>query len=414
MSNDAVSNVIPLRVPDSPDLSQHAQQFEHLLDECRDLTRERLSQSLAGMLHKAEDTLWELSKATQDRDTQKLYMEVKEKLLPQRDVMEERFRIRYLTEFDSRAGQARKAKPSFSDYTDTSLELGLVGEDDLNESLKVKEMAGKLRAYCEEELAALDQRVGVLLGDANLQADNNPFSPQAICDAFKHACRDIEPDIRIRMVLVKLFDDHVLDDIRSIYKAVNALLVQHSILPKIRYGPSRNREGGRAPAAAELLARVRAGAASAGVENPSRGGEQDVFSVLQSSDRRQRKGDGAGGCGRRAPGGGSWQRGGRSPDYLASLRSLRCLARETGRRRCCSRAQRCLARSRGSSTAISARRAGRCRCRPPRPKLVRPTSYASSKKRALALAWARWTWLPSISWRCCSIRFSRTPRSPMG
>jgi hypothetical protein len=37
------------------------------------------------------------------------------------------------------------------------------------------------------------------------------------------------------MVLVKLFDDHVLDDVRSIYKAVNALLVQNSILPKIRY-----------------------------------------------------------------------------------------------------------------------------------------------------------------------------------
>jgi hypothetical protein len=281
MSNDVLSNVIPLRASDGPDLSQHAQQFEHLLEECRDLTRERLSQSLAGMLLKAGDTLWELSNATQDRDTQKLYMEAKEKLLPQRDVMEERFRIRYLTEFDSRAGQTRKARSSFSDYTDTSLELGLVGEDDLNESLKVKEMAGKLRAYCEEELAALDQRVGVLLGDANLQADNNPFSPQAICDAFKHACRDIEPDIRIRTVLVKLFDDHVLDDIRSIYKAVNASLVQHSILPKIRYGPSRNQKGGQA-AAAELLARVRAGATSAGVENPSHDGEQDVFSVLQS------------------------------------------------------------------------------------------------------------------------------------
>ena len=123
MSNDAVSNVIPLRAPDSPDLSEHAQPFEHLLEECRELTRERLSQSLAGMLHKAGDTLWELSKATQDRE---LYMEAREKLLPQREFMQERFRIRYLTEFDNRAGQARKTKPSFSDYR-TPAELGLVG-----------------------------------------------------------------------------------------------------------------------------------------------------------------------------------------------------------------------------------------------------------------------------------------------
>ena len=147
MSNDAVSNFIPLRQPDRPGPSQHAQQFEQLLEECRDLTRERLSQSLAGMLHKAEDTLWGLSKATQDRDTQTLYRDAKEKLLPQRTVMEERFRSRYLTEFDNRAGQVSKAKPSFSDYTDASLQLDLVGEDDLNESLNANEMARKLRGY---------------------------------------------------------------------------------------------------------------------------------------------------------------------------------------------------------------------------------------------------------------------------
>jgi len=271
------SNVVPLREADHPEPLQHAQQFEQLLEKCRNLAHARLSQSLAGMLHNAGDTLWELSKATQDRDTQKLYMEAQAKLLPQRKLMEERFRNHYLTEFDNRVGQARNTKPSFSDYTDGSPELGLVGEDDLNESLKVNEMAGKLRGYCEEELVALDQRAGVLLGDANLTADNNPFSPRAICDAFKHACRDIEPDVRIRMVLIKLFDDHVLDDIRSIYKAVNALLVQHSILPKIRYGRSRNQEaGGPATGTAAGVP------GNAGAGDAAHSSEQDIFSVLRS------------------------------------------------------------------------------------------------------------------------------------
>ncbi len=76
-------------------------------------------------------------------------------------------------------------------------------------------MAAKLRRYCEEELAALDQRIGVLVGDANLQGEGNPFSPQAICNAFKQTCRDLEANLKARMVLHKLFDDHVLDDIRS-------------------------------------------------------------------------------------------------------------------------------------------------------------------------------------------------------
>jgi hypothetical protein len=39
--------------------------------------------------------------------------------------------------------------------------------------------------------------------------------------------------MKIRMIFHKLFDDHVLDDVRSIYKDINALLIQRSILPKI-------------------------------------------------------------------------------------------------------------------------------------------------------------------------------------
>ena len=68
-------------------------------------------------------------------------------------------------------------------------------------------MAAKLRRYCDEELAALDQRLGVVMGDANLQGEANPFSPQAICSAFKQTCRGLEPNMKARMILHKLFDD---------------------------------------------------------------------------------------------------------------------------------------------------------------------------------------------------------------
>ena len=61
---------------------------------------------------------------------------------------------------------------------------------------------------CDEELGALDQRAGVLLGDANLQAEQNPFGTQAICGAYKQVCKHVESDAKIRRVLLKLFDDH--------------------------------------------------------------------------------------------------------------------------------------------------------------------------------------------------------------
>jgi hypothetical protein len=271
MSNDALSNVVPLRTAERAG-SSNAAQFERLLKECRDLACERLSQSLAGMLDKAADTLWGLSNAAQDRDLQRLYAQAKDNLVAQRKTVEERFRSRYVAEFDNRAAPANKSKAAFSDYSSVSLDLGLVEDDDLNETLKTNDMAVRLRRYCEEELVALDQRTGVLLGDANPQADASPFSPHAICDAFKYTCRDVEPDVKLRMVYIKLFDDHVLDDVRSIYKAVNALLIENSILPKIRYSVSR-RQDGDAGAAAVMAPGMRGAAAPTGLgTSPLRAG----------------------------------------------------------------------------------------------------------------------------------------------
>src|SRR6185436_10303372 len=102
----------------------------------------------------------------------------------------------------------------------------LVADDDLEETLKFNEMAGKVRRICDVEMSALDQRVGVLLGDAELQGDDNPLAPQAICDAYKKTCRKLIETVPLRAIFLKLFDDLVVDEMRKMYKAVNDLLVQ--------------------------------------------------------------------------------------------------------------------------------------------------------------------------------------------
>jgi hypothetical protein len=264
-----------------PVTTKQAMPFDSLLAQSRDLVCERLAQALDGMLDKMDGTLSALIFETQDRDLRALYLETRDKALAQRKTIAEQFRALYLREFQVRSNRVKKIGQSFSDFDSSSLELDLVGEDDLNETLKLNDMATKLRRYCDEELVALDQRVGVLLGDANLEAEDNPFSPQAICDAFKNTCRNVDSNVKVRMVLLKLFDDHVLDDIRSVYKAVNALLVQNSILPKIRFGVSRGKEGSKAPPSGARAGEEPPGAVAHAADRvPS--GEPDFFSVLQN------------------------------------------------------------------------------------------------------------------------------------
>jgi exonuclease VII small subunit len=292
MSNTTASNVISMREFDRQAPNPQEAQFERLLKECQVLATERLSKSISTMLDKVEDALWGLADQTQDRELRDLYITTKDKALQQRKRIEEQFRDNYIAEFASRVRPDRKQREDFSRFDASALELGLVNDEDLDETIKVNEMAAKLRRYCEEELNALDQRVGVLIGDANLQGEGNPFSPQAICTAYKQTCRQIEANLKVRMILHRLFDDHVLDDVRSIYKDLNALLIQRSILPKIRYGIRRQpggvsvRPGLPAPAmqgaAIPGMGASFGGMADAGYgADAVSGGEQDFYAVLQ-------------------------------------------------------------------------------------------------------------------------------------
>lgn len=247
--------------------------FEVLLDQCRDLVCGRLSAAVSGMLDKAPDALDALIMATQAREARELYQDARKVVAGQRQKLETEFQKFYLTEFRNRILLVRDPAHTFPEQM---MSLKLVGDDDLQETLAFREMAGKLRRYCEEELAALDQRVGVLLGDANLNADMNPFSPQAMCDAWQQASRTVSDKIKVRGELLKLFDDHVIDALRSIFKEVNALLVKNSILPKIRYGVSKSKDGKRAGAHGEEdEAPEEAAAAPAEAE-------ANVFSLLQN------------------------------------------------------------------------------------------------------------------------------------
>ena len=211
--------------------------FDHLLDESCNLVGDRLRAAVAAMLGKSDEALTTLISGTQNREAQQLYQDTRKVLASGRSKLETEFHKAFLTGFQRHTSKIKDAAQSFSEL---EASLSLVGEEDLEETLKFKELATKLRKFCDDELAALDQRVGVLLGDANLQADNNPFSPESICDAYQEACRSLDTTMQVRGVLRRLFDDHVIDAVRAIYKDVNALLVKNGILPKIRYGAKKS------------------------------------------------------------------------------------------------------------------------------------------------------------------------------
>src|SRR5690349_11609813 len=266
--------------------------FDALLDQSCDLFDDRVSNAIAEMLGKSEESLNAMMSETQNKDLQELYRKTRDNLVAKRAEFEKDFRSRVSKEFKTRSNKVKKVTQSLADIDLSSLELELVGEDDLTATLKFNEMAAKARRFCDEELSALDQRMGVLLGDADLQSDDNPLSPQVISEAYKHACKHVETETTAIPVMLKLFDDHVADHLRSVYKEINALLVKNSILPKIRFSVTK-KEGGKSPAGGGAEADDDAAPA----EKAAPPSEQDFFAMMQNLMKATAGGGGGGGGG---------------------------------------------------------------------------------------------------------------------
>src|SRR4029079_10862183 len=101
-------------------------------------------------------------------------------------------------------------------------------------------------------------------------------------DAFKHATRQTGAEAPVRMILLKLFEEHFPEGVVDVYSVVNKLITGNQNLPKIKYGITRSKDGGgKRPASS--------GEKGAGGEEKDKGAgaaaaepeeERDIFSKI--------------------------------------------------------------------------------------------------------------------------------------
>ncbi len=204
------------------------------LRQIRELANSRLKQHVGRMMEKVDDALFARAEKAENNMAQTTYFDAMREMRIIREDIEEDFTVGFNLRFNQgvprQAGSARSAGLNFED--DTS--LGLVGKDDMEEDLAIANMVTKTRGTCTQSLYSLDKRIGFLIRDPDLEHWQNPLGPEAICDAFREAARRIETGLEIRLVIFKLFDQHVICHMDELYKEINQSLVKLGVLPEIR------------------------------------------------------------------------------------------------------------------------------------------------------------------------------------
>jgi serine/threonine protein phosphatase PrpC len=220
-----------------------------ILDECQNLAVEHLVRAFPAMMDKVDDALFDRVNQSENAADHSVYFDTMREMRLKRAEIGEKFTKRFgemSEDVIKRVRGAGKDRDDQADGKDDGLELQLemLDETALEESLAVTNMVSKIRGVCHEELFPLDKRMGVILGQMDLSEDDNPLGPQIICQAFHDACGVVQTSVEVKLIILKLFDIHVVSETQELYEAVNDLLAEKGVLPNIKRGVVK-REGGK-------------------------------------------------------------------------------------------------------------------------------------------------------------------------
>lgn len=294
MNSKAEDNVVAFRAATR---AAGAPSPREVVGYCRNLAMRHVQPLLQEMLDKADDALFRLADKAEDNRTQSVYFEAMRALRRQRSTVESEYATQLARAFDALLLPPERTAPSDA-AGEVAQGLTLVGSDELEENLAVEGMAGKVRRTHQTALHGIAHRLAHVLHRPPPDGEGHPLDPETFCQAFREALRALDLEIRIRLVILKLFDQHVASRLGPLYEEVNAYLVGRGILPDLRQGP--------APRASAPSREGPAAASTAAGSQEEGSAEGDLVALLQRLARhRPDGGAAAGGVSAGAPGAGS-------------------------------------------------------------------------------------------------------------
>ncbi|BDM21018.1 DUF1631 domain-containing protein [Pseudomonas sp. LRP2-20] len=203
-----------------------------LLLQVRDKAALQLRQGLQALFDNADDTLFEMADRAADRFDQNLYFEAMRDLRLKRKHIERGFLDIFYDTF-ARIGQF-----------DPLGQLGATNKAQMERAAAVDGMVARVLSRDGVALEQLGQRLQCLLG-RSFDEQQNPFGPAALCGYFLDAGRNLGVGLRVKLILLKLFERYVLRDIDVLYAEANQLLAAAGVMPELQPAPRRRAEDRR-------------------------------------------------------------------------------------------------------------------------------------------------------------------------
>lgn len=203
----------------------------------RDKALQQLKQSMQTMFDNADDTLFQMADRAGSNGEQNAFFEAMRDLRLKRKGIEGAFLDAVGGTF-SALSQVEIGKPPALEGISFS-NLSLMNTDALEESVAVDSMVAKVMSQSSLALGHLTTRLNTLISK-KLDDKGNPLGPVSLCQTFLSACSGLGVEIRVKLIILKLFEKYVLTHLDDLYAQANHLLAASGVLPDLKSAPPRN------------------------------------------------------------------------------------------------------------------------------------------------------------------------------
>lgn len=192
--------------------------------------KHHLRQLLPDFFTRIDDNLFELADKAESNQQQTLYFDAMRETRRQKEVMQKSYFEALSQGFEEALVQTSPSRNNSAGLD----QMGLMDDEQLEESLAISNMVSSAENRTKEELFGLTARLNYLIEDIEITKDNNPLQPKVLFEAFMPAVQTMDADIKVRLIIYKLFDKLVAQQIGAVYKTINADLVAAGVLPRIK------------------------------------------------------------------------------------------------------------------------------------------------------------------------------------
>ncbi|WP_426700399.1 DUF1631 domain-containing protein [Rhodanobacter sp. Col0626] len=229
----------------SPRLDSSSERVGELLNAVRGIASKRLQQWIGNAFEHVDDALFDLAEKADNNAAQMHYFDGMREVRKRRPAVERNFLATISRDLGELA-HPPKQQPVSTPTSLGSVELTLVADNELEESLAITSMIGKNESRLSRDLFAVNQRLSVICGGHKIDDASNPVAPAILAQAFRQSLQELGADMRVKLIIYKLFDRYVLSSLEELYQEVNVELVRAGVLPQLRHEVLR---GGNAQAA---------------------------------------------------------------------------------------------------------------------------------------------------------------------